>query len=108
MIEGCPYCGEVLEIPAPEQGGPLPGELIRCSTCGRTFSFQWGDGMRQQNKSGLGGTVSGLFFQLGAMVTGFVSALLMLVVIVFWAFMMFLLGWVLGDDVFTVVKLVFS
>ena len=40
------------------------------------------------------------------MVTGFVSAVLM--VIVFWAFMMFLLGWVFGDDVFDVVKLVFS
>ncbi len=34
------------------------------------------------------------------------SAVLM--VIVFWAFMMFLLGWVFGDDVFDVVKWVFS
>ncbi|MCY4652788.1 MAG: hypothetical protein OXC95_06440 [Dehalococcoidia bacterium] len=108
MIEGCPYCGEVLEIPLPEQGGPSPGELIRCATCERTFSLQWGDKLRQNSQSGLDGALKRLFFQLGDMVTGFVSAVLMLMTLIFWAFMMFLLGWVFGDDVFAVVNLVFS
>ncbi len=43
MIERCPYCGELLEIPLAEEGGPLPGELIRCATCGGTFVLGQGD-----------------------------------------------------------------
>lgn len=115
MIEQCPLCGELLEIPPPEGGGPVPGELIRCSTCGGTFVL--GQGQMQRGDlaesaggaaSGFGGAVKRLFFQLGSMVTGFVSALMMLMVVVFWAFMMFLLGWVFGDEVFGLVKLVFD
>ncbi len=115
MIEQCPLCGELLEIPPPKEGGPVPGELIRCSTCGGTFvlgqgQMRWGEPAESAEgaASGFGGAVKRLFFQLGSMVTGFVSALLMLMVIVFWAFMMFLLGWVFGDEVFGLVKLVFN
>lgn len=110
MIERCPYCGELLEIPLAEEGGPLPGELIRCATCGGTFALGQRDTVPsvESSASGLGGAVKRIFFQLGEMVTGFVSAVLMLMVIVFWVFMMFLLGWVFGDDVFGVVKWVFS
>ena len=110
MIEQCPHCGELLEMPLAEEGGPLPGELIRCATCGGTFVLSQGDTFPnvEGSPSGLGCAVKRTFFQLGEMVTGFVSAVLMLMVIVFWAFMMFLLGWVFGDDVFGVVKWVFS
>lgn len=110
MIEQCPHCGELLEIPLAEEGGPLPGELIRCSICGGTFTLGQ-CGMVQSGESsasGLGGAVKRTFFQLGEMVTGFVSAVLMLMVVVFWAFMMFLLGWVFGDEVFDMVKWVFG
>lgn len=110
MIDQCPFCGELLEIPLAEEGGPLPGELIRCSTCGGTFVLGQGEVVPsvKSSPSGLGGAVKRIFFQLGEMVTGFVSAALMLMVLVFWAFMMFLLGWVFGDEVFGVVKWVFS
>ncbi len=110
MIEQCPHCGELLEMPLAEEGGPLPGELIRCATCGGTFVLGQGATVLsvESSPSGLGGAVKRTFFQLGEMVTGFVSAVLMLMVIVFWAFMMFLLGWVFGDDVFDVVKWLFS
>ena len=93
----------------------MPGELIRCSTCGGTFVLGQGQmqrgnlvGSAEGAASGFGGAVKQLFFQLGSMVTGFVSALMMLMVVVFWAFMMFLLGWVFGDEVFGLVKLVFD
>ena len=110
MIDQCPFCGELLEIPLAEEGGPLPGELIRCSTCGGTFLLAQCGMVRsvECSASGLGGAVKRVFFQLGEMVTGFVSAVLMLMVLVFWAFMMFLLGWVFGDEAFGVVKWVFS
>ena len=91
------------------------GELIRCSTCGGTFVLGQGQMLRgdlvgsaEGATSGFGGAAKRFFFQLGSMVTGLVSALLMLMVIVFWAFMMFLLGWVFGDEVFGLVKLVFD
>ena len=93
----------------------MPGELIRCSTCRGTFMLGQGPIRRgdlvesaEGAASGFGGAVKRLFFQLGSMVTGFVSALLTVMVIVFWAFMMFLLGWVFGDEVFGLVKLVFD
>ena len=115
MIEECPYCGELLEIPSPELGGPLTGEMIRCSTCAGTFLFGQ-SGERQSDMvqggepvtSGLGSALKRIFFQLGEMVTGFVSAVLMLLVIVFWAFILFLTGWVFGDEVFGALKWVFS
>ena len=113
MIEECPFCGELLEIPPPDEGGPVLGELTRCSTCGGTFVLGQAE-LGQRNITGSGGTaamgfgraVRRLFFQLGEMVTGFVSAVLMLMVLVFWAFVMFLLGWVFGDDMFGLVKFV--
>ena len=110
MIEECPYCGELLEIPSPELGGPLPGELIRCSTCAGTFLLGQSDMVqgREPVTSGLGSALKRIFFQLGEMVTGFVSAVLMLLVIAFWAFILFLTGWVFGDEVFGTLKWVFS
>lgn len=110
MIERCPHCEELLAITVPEEGGPLPGELIRCSTCGRTFVMQLEDMIQSHVHpgSGLGGAMKRIFFQLGAMVTGFVSAVLMLLVLVFWAFVLFLLGWVFGDEVFGVLRWVFT
>ncbi len=102
MIERCPYCAELLVIPSPEEGGPFAGELIRCSTCGRTFVLELDDMIQNHahHGSGFGAVLKRLFFGFGAMVTNFTSALLMVLVILFWAFMMFLLGWMFGDEVF--------
>ena len=102
MIERCPYCAELLAIPSPEEGGPFAGELIRCSTCGRTFVLELDDMIQghTHRESSLGIALKRIFFGFGDMVTNFTSALLMVLVILFWAFMIFLLGWMFGDEVF--------
>lgn len=93
MIERCPYCAELLTIPSPEEGGPFPGELIRCSTGGRTFVLELEDMIQcpTHRGSGFGTVLKRLFFGFGALVMNFTSALLMVLVILFWALMMFLL-----------------
>ena len=102
MIERCPYCAELLAIPCPDEGGPFAGELIRCSTCGMTFVLEPEDMVQSNTHRGSDFSVAlrRLFLGFGAMVTNFTSALLMALVILFWAFMMFLLGWMFGDEAF--------
>ena len=102
MIERCPSCAELLAISSPEEGGPFAGELIRCSTCGRTFVLELDDMIQSHTRQGssFGTALKRIFFGFGAMVTNFTSAVLMVLVMLFWAFMTFLLGWMFGDEVF--------
>ncbi len=110
MIERCPYCAELLEIPPPEEGGPLAGDLIRCSTCESTFLLE-SDEMIQSHRhqpSGFSAALKRIFFGLGAAVTNVTSAVLMVLVIIFWASMMFVLGWLFGDEVFRLLGRLFG